>query len=270
MLIAVVSGKGSPGTSTTALALTLAWPSAVLLADCDPRGGDLLWGYGQGKHNPGTGLASVQLNTRRAASSAEALWPATVSLGENRWALPGVDESLHAQSVDWMGLAKMLRTVPAGVDVIVDCGVVPAHAAPQAVWSAADLVILVTRSSLKSTRAALNAGALVRKDLMSAGLGADRLMSVIVGPGKPYSLAEVTAALAEVAPVVGELPWEPRAAATLSDGVIARKRDLARLTAAATTTAHSVRERGLSLSGGERFAPQARNGSANGMLRSAT
>lgn len=270
MLIALVSGKGAPGTSTTALALTLAWPEPVLLADCDPRGGDLLWGYGQGKHSAGTGLLSVQMNSRRASSAAEALWPATVKLDENRWALPGVDESLHAQSVDWMGLAQMLRAVPAGVDVIVDCGVVPAHRAPQAIWSAADMVVLVVRSSLKSTRAALNAGALVRKDLMTSGLGADRLVSVVVGAGMPYSLAEVTAAVSEVAPVIGELPWEARAAATLSDGAIARKRDLARLTAAAATTARSVQERGRSLTGGERFAPSARNGSLNGMSRSAT
>ena len=49
MLIAFVSGKGAPGTSTSALALALAWPRLVLLAECDPRGGDLVWGFGQGR-----------------------------------------------------------------------------------------------------------------------------------------------------------------------------------------------------------------------------
>jgi len=49
VLIAFVSGKGAPGTSTSALALALAWPRPVLLAECDPRGGDLVWGFGQGR-----------------------------------------------------------------------------------------------------------------------------------------------------------------------------------------------------------------------------
>ncbi|MEV0460406.1 hypothetical protein AB0H89_35095, partial [Catellatospora methionotrophica] len=44
-LIAIVSAKGSPGASTAALAFTLTWPSPVLLAECDPAGGDLLAGY---------------------------------------------------------------------------------------------------------------------------------------------------------------------------------------------------------------------------------
>jgi len=247
VLIALVSGKGSPGTSTTALAMALAWPGPVLLADCDPRGGDLLWGYGQGKFAAGAGLLSYQVNSRRSSSTVDALWSATVQLGEDRWALPGVDESRQAGSVEWSGLARAFRSAPAGVDVIVDCGVVPAHRPPMAIWTAADLVVLVNRSSLKSTRAALNAGGLVRSDLMSTGYGADRLVSMVVGAGMPYSLADVRQALAGVAPVVGELPWEVRAAATLSDGAVGKRRDLARLTTAAGVLAQIVRQRAAAM-----------------------
>lgn len=255
MLIALVSGKGSPGTSTTALALALAWPGQVLLADCDPRGGDLLWGYGQGKFAAGAGLLSYQVNSRRASSTVDALWSATVQLGENRWALPGVDESRQAGSVEWSGLARALRAVPDGVDVIVDCGVVPAHRPPTAIWTAADLVVLVNRSSLKSTRAALNAGGLVRSDLMSTGLGADRLVSMVVGAGMPYSMAEVRQALVSVAPVIGELPWEAGAAGTLSDGVVGKRRELGRLTSAAGVLAKEVQSRATELYRPGAFAP---------------
>lgn len=240
VLIAVVSGKGSPGASTSALAMTLGWPGSVLLVDADPRGGDLLWGFGRGQHSPGTGLLSFQVNTRRAATSVDALWPATVQLDEIRWALPGVDESRQSGSVDWASLARALRSVPDGVDVVVDCGVVPAHRAPSAIWAAADLVVVVTRSSLKSTRAALNAAGLVRTDLMANGWGAERLMSVVVGAGRPYSFNDVSQALASVAGVVGELPWEPGAAATLSDGETSRKRELARLTSAAGVVSRAI------------------------------
>ncbi len=256
MFIAVVSGKGSPGASTTALALALAWPGPVLLADCDPRGGDILWGYGQGALAPGAGLLSFQVNTRRSSTVADALWPATVQLGEDRWALPGVDESRQAGSVDWASVARALRSTPPGVDVIADCGVVPAYRPPTQVWTAADLVVLCNRSSLKSTRAALNAGALVRTDLMSSGFGVERLVSVVVGAGMPYGLSEVKAALAPVAPVVGELPWEVRGASTLSDGATAGRRGLNRLLAAAGQVGRTLQGRIRDSAGPEVTAPE--------------
>ena len=43
-LYALVSAGGSPGVTTSALALTLSWPSQVILAECDPSGGDVLAG----------------------------------------------------------------------------------------------------------------------------------------------------------------------------------------------------------------------------------
>lgn len=277
MLIALVSGKGSPGTSTTALGLALAWPRQVLLADCDPRGGDLLWGYGQGKFAPGTGLLALQVNSRRCSSIFEALWSATVQLGEDRWALPGLDESRQAGSVEWPSVARALRAVPPGVDVIADCGVVPAHRPPTPIWTAADLVVVMNRSSLKSTRAALNAGGLLRSDLMSSGFGADRLVSVVVGAGMPYSLGEVTEAMAPVAPVLGEVPWEVQAASTLSDGAVAKRRHLGGFTSAAGQLAGLLQTRAEEVAGSDVVASQAvsapfaasvngrhHNGSANG------
>ena len=40
-LVAFASAKGSPGASTAALAVAALWPRDVLLADCDPAGGDV-------------------------------------------------------------------------------------------------------------------------------------------------------------------------------------------------------------------------------------
>jgi MinD superfamily P-loop ATPase len=44
-MITIVSGKGAPGATTTLAALAAAWPAPVLLADCDPDGGDLAPGW---------------------------------------------------------------------------------------------------------------------------------------------------------------------------------------------------------------------------------
>src|ERR1700733_5524315 len=58
-LIAVAADKGAPGVTTTALSLAAVWPRPVLLAECDPAGGDLVYrlpapGRGRpGRRRPG-------------------------------------------------------------------------------------------------------------------------------------------------------------------------------------------------------------------------
>lgn len=244
MLIALVSGKGAPGASTTALALTLGWPRPALLVECDPRGGDLMWGYGQGRHAEGRGLLNLQIAARRETMSS-ALWSTTVELGENRWALPGLEEPKQAGPIEWASLARALAA-QSDVDVIADCGVIPALRAPSPVWTAADMVVLVTGSSLRGTRATVNVAGLLRSEVMSTGLGADRLVSGVVGPGRPYPLGDVRAAMADAAPVLGELPWDPAAAATLSEGAPAGRR-LKRFLAGATDLGNAIGARAMAL-----------------------
>ena len=43
-VVAVVSGGGSPGATTSTVALAACWPAQVVVADCDPRGGDIAAG----------------------------------------------------------------------------------------------------------------------------------------------------------------------------------------------------------------------------------
>ncbi|GDY49430.1 hypothetical protein SVIO_000530 [Streptomyces violaceusniger] len=51
-VIALAGSSGSPGVTTTALALLLSWPlepgRRVVLAECDPDGGSVLYGLLQG------------------------------------------------------------------------------------------------------------------------------------------------------------------------------------------------------------------------------
>src|SRR5438046_2574627 len=48
-VLVLASPGGAPGVTTTALALTLAWPRAVVMAECDPAGGSVLAGLWQGR-----------------------------------------------------------------------------------------------------------------------------------------------------------------------------------------------------------------------------
>ena len=134
MLIAVVSSKGSPGATTTSLALTLAWPRPALLAELDPRGGDILWGYGRGQNVGGAGLLRLQL-TSRTRSAAESVWSEVIELPAHalvkgpgvdgrRWWLPGLTEPRQVGTVEWDLVVRMLRAVDDVADVVADCGLV--------------------------------------------------------------------------------------------------------------------------------------------------
>jgi hypothetical protein len=218
MLIAVASAKGAPGTTTSALALALTWPRPVILADLDARCGDLMLTFGQGQDTGGRGVLGWQVTSRR-EPAATALWSQLIELpgpGPSRWLLPGIGQAQHAGSVDWTGLAGVLGKLP--VDVIADCGSVRASQAPAAVWSSADLVVLVLRSTLPSVHAVRGAAAWLRGEVGAGGVSGERLGALLVGPARPYSSKDVAASLAESAPLVGEVPWDPKAAALLETG----------------------------------------------------
>ena len=67
-LIALAADKGSPGVTTTAVALAASWPRPALLAERDPSGGDLAYRlpgpHGQ-RLDPHRGLISLAVATRR-------------------------------------------------------------------------------------------------------------------------------------------------------------------------------------------------------------
>lgn len=226
MLIAVTSSKNAPGATTSALALALAWPRPVLIAELDPRGGDIIWGYGRGQNVGGAGLLRLQL-AAGILPMATSLWKEVVDLpteDHRRWWLPGLLEPKQAGAVDWPLMARALRSLD--VDVIADCGSVYASTdrQPRAVWASADLVALAVRPTLQGVHVARNAGEILRADLMSDGLGPERLSSFLVGCPYGFPTKDVAAELTEVAPVAGELPHDPESADTLNGLRIQRKR----------------------------------------------
>ncbi len=211
MIISVICGKGSPGASTAALGMTLCWPRPVLLVEADPAGGSLALGYAAGADVGGRSLTGVRVAARR-SGMAPAIWANVVTLGENRWLLPGVDTTQQAATIDYPALASALAGL--GVDVIIDAGRIPAPVRHDALWAAADVVIVATRSTLPSVHSAQIAAAVAREAIGATG---PVLQSVIVGASRPYSERDIRAAMADISPVAGVLAWDPAAAGALAD-----------------------------------------------------
>src|SRR5204862_7128356 len=72
-LIVLCSAKAAPGVTVTALAFTLTWNRPLILAECDPAGGDIAAGYLREVRLDGRGLGrlTASLGRRRLA---EDLW----------------------------------------------------------------------------------------------------------------------------------------------------------------------------------------------------
>jgi hypothetical protein len=226
-VIAVCSAKRSPGATVSALAFTLSWSRRLILAECDPAGGDIAAGFLREVPLADRGLAQLGASLRR-RRLAEDLWTQLVDLAPckdtelTRLVLPGLTEPAQArtwaeqydpgQPTGWEQLAQLFRSLETGTsgyDVIADCGRLAAAHPPTAVLAAADVVLLVLRPDLPSIRSSAAALAALHR----AGTGPVGL--VTVGDGA-YSAKECASELRT--PLVAALPDDPSAAAVLSNG----------------------------------------------------
>lgn len=261
-MIAVVGAKGAPGATTSVLALACGWPGPVLVVDADLSGGDVAVGWLGGRVGLDRGLLSFAAATRHTSN------PAAADLARHAVAvpdvpgvmvLPGLAHAGQAGGLDgrvWGRLAAAAAmpwpaagaSVPRSgghgpegdqprsggtvlVDVLVDCGRIGVDTA----WpllTAAELVLVATRPTLRSVHHARHAVAVLRAelgDVQQVGL-------LVCGPG-PYDPGEVGRAVGVPARIV--LPNDPDAAAALSDGAATRswsRTVLARAARTATTS----------------------------------
>jgi hypothetical protein len=235
-LIAVLSGKGSPGTTVTALACTLAWSRRTILAECDPAGGDIAAGYLREVPLGERGLAQLTASAHR-QRLAQDLWAQLVDLDPGhgsamtRLLLPGLSDPAQAAGVapGWEHLAQLFHSLEAGTpgyEVIADCGRLTTAYPPKPIVASADVVLLVLRLTLPSIRSTAAALAALRRD------GVDRVALVTVGDGD-YAPKEV--ALELRSPVAAALPHDPGTAAVLSTGGERHRGRLLRAAARAET-----------------------------------
>jgi MinD-like ATPase involved in chromosome partitioning or flagellar assembly len=228
--VAFVSAKGSPGCTTTALALSSCWPEVapdrrVLLAECDPAGGDIASGYLRGNLDGSRGL--VALAGQRSPDALAAVWEQLLALDDSgrRLLLQGTTDPRQASGLGtaWSALTEAmggLELQEPPVDVLLDLGRLHTTHEPVHVRQRADLVVLVTRSSLPVVAAARAAAAELGAPAVDGG--SQRVACLVVGEGQPYSAKEISEACA--LPLVGVLPYDPVSAATFSTGAPAGRR----------------------------------------------
>lgn len=195
-VLALCSAHGAPGVTTSALALTWAWPTArpgrrVLLVDADPAGSGLLTGY-LAPGVPDSAGVSV-LAAGRGPVTAEQVIECSVALdgAASRMVLPGVVDPVQARPLGsmWTSLLGAARDLSdGGIDVVVDVGRVGHRLEPRILLVEADLAGVVVRGDLASVAPA---AAAVRS------LTADR-------PGRPAPVAVVVDAAGYSAAQIAE------------------------------------------------------------------
>ena len=228
--IALLSAKGSPGVTTSALALSTVWPGVhpnrrVLLVEADAAGGDIASGYLRGTLDGSRGLPA--LAAQRSLDPVGAVWDQVLALDASgqRFLLPGLTDPRQAVSVGaaWATLAAALQGLgdqDPPIDVLLDLGRMRTAHEDLALRRRADHVVLVTGSSLPAVVAARAAAT----ELNDVGAN-DRRTAVsclVVGEHRPYCAGEISEAIG--LPVLGVLPHDARSAAVFSSGAPAGRR----------------------------------------------
>lgn len=224
MAVIVLAGPGgSPGVTTTALALGLCWPRDVVVAECDPAGGSVLAGLWRGQAAGGPGLLRLALAAQRdpraaAAAVREEALPLTARPG-GPLVLPAPPGPAPGRQIAaaWPALAGAFAD--AGVDVLADAGRIDDGTPLAPLLAGAAQVLMVCRPTVRQAAAArprLEALAAMRAAAPPAEL-------ILVGQG-PYGTdgPRVMAGALE-AGVRGRLPSDPAAASALSDGTEPRR-----------------------------------------------
>jgi hypothetical protein len=219
-LIAVAADKGAPGVTTACVALAAVWPRPVLLAECDPAGGDIacrLPGVKGGQLDPGRGLLSLAVAARRGIGAGQIL-EHTQKLSGGLDVLAGVVTAEQGAGLDplWGPLGAALAQLP-GLDVIADCGRIGADGPPYDLLASAASVVLITRGTLAEVvrlreRASAVTAALTGRYRQGTPVG----VVVVAGHRRFHvALAEVAHTLGSASRVVGGLAYDPPSAEAL-------------------------------------------------------
>lgn len=248
-IYALASPGGSPGVTTTALALALGWPAPVLVVECDPCGGAILAGA-LGGHVPAhAGLVehAIEAGRNQVAAAAD-LQKRVIPLDSagTRTLLPGLTDPRQAAGLAsaWPAVASTLTAQPC--EVIADCGRLDAgQAQPLPVLAAASVMALVLRPTLRQVVAARP-----RVDMLaSLPGGATRLVLLVTGAGA-QPVKDIAATLG--VPVAAVLPADTRSAAVLSDGAASRRKFGSRpLLVASARAGRALRQRAAAAGGAE-------------------
>jgi hypothetical protein len=216
-VLAFASAKGSPGVTTTVLALAASWPAArePVVIELDPSGGDLaawLSPTGEGAD----GLRETPSTVHLAAASRSGL--TAVTLAEHLQRLPGPGEvrcltgpaassaaSTAASALSTGPLAAHLKAQH-GVDALIDLGRLDTTSPAIPVVREIGVVVIVLRPNLPAVAHAQALAGSLRS------MAVTPLLAVI--GDRPYRPVDVTGVIEDAALLL-ELPHDPVGAAGL-------------------------------------------------------
>ncbi|GAQ65421.1 hypothetical protein [Streptomyces scabiei] len=224
-VIALAGCSGAPGVTTSALALLLSWPLVpgrrMILAECDPDGSAVLHGLLQGSLGDRYGLRNLSVAARQ-GELGDAFFRQLIDLSSedgkkesprDRLLLPGITDPAQAASLGsvWKALGVIFRGIEAehSHDVLIDLGRRGAFGPSGVLAEQADAVFMVVRNTLRCLQAAEG-----RVRALQERVGDVSVLMINEGP---YPAGEVQRVLQ--VPVVATLPYAPKDAKVLSDGV---------------------------------------------------
>lgn len=221
-LIALFSDKGSPGTTTLALALAASWPRPVSLVECDPAGGDLALRLTDPAGRPmlqaEPGLLTLAAEARRGTTCMDSVRTHAQPIGDTCG--PVVVRGLHRPE-QGAGLSGLWPAIAAAVsqpgsgDVLADLGRLHPGSPALAVAEVADVLVGVTRGTAE--------GMLRLRDRVDAVLSAlplraeRRVLAVIVVEDR--RTAEAVAAMRTVLEHAG-LPVSVAGSLAVDEGAV--------------------------------------------------
>ncbi|HQA15252.1 MAG TPA: hypothetical protein PLD94_13900 [Ornithinibacter sp.] len=219
-LIVLTSANGSPGVTSSALGLAMAWPRPSILVDADPTGSRAIpAGYFRGGQLPTEGSIIDLALAHRQGSLVEELPRLLMRIPNTHiQLLNGPVRHNQARALDslWEPLAGVFKNLERnGQDVIVDAGRLGLEGSPFKLLAAADLALLVTRSTVPALVGAASWSPTLRDTFTRSG-AATSLGALIVGPGMPFTASEVAKTLQM--PAVASLEWDPTSAEVFSVG----------------------------------------------------
>ena len=248
MILAVCADKGSPGVTTTAIALTMAWPGRAVLLEADTAGGDLaFWGR---RHRDGALLDAEPSLLSLAADSRSGLPPDALPgyAQHTRWGIDVIPAPPAAQAFPplralWEGVAAAAATWPG--TVVVDLGRFHSAGPAAALARAASAVLVLTPVTVDGLYHARDRVGDLVQSLGHPSRPAPPVGVVVRSPRRGGSAAEqqaaaMLAAAGSTAPVAGAVWDDARAAEEIRSGQTGKRTDRGDLLASAAGLARGV------------------------------
>jgi hypothetical protein len=228
-LLAVASAKGSPGATTTALLFGALWPRTVIVAECDPHGGDVaarLPANSGGVIDADRGLLSLGAAGRKMLRP-ELVPEHTQRISGGLDVLIGVrmPEQSAGLAQQWGQLGPIFGGIP-GYDVIADMGRLGA-ATPQNVMlaSATDLVMVCDTQPSNVVHMRERILALHPVLHPESASGTRIHIAVVADPKRRQAVREIGDAMRRVAASVAEvyhLAYDPKGASFFAGEITGR------------------------------------------------